>query len=109
MKKAERWNTILQRLANEGGLSVSTLANDLGVSDSTIRRDLSGLHASNLLHRVHGGAMTSGVLNELSIGAKSRQRRHDGHGTRQGALEPQPHRRHQRAQHRRDAHHVSEH
>jgi DeoR family transcriptional regulator of aga operon len=73
MKKAERWNTILQRLANEGGLSVSTLANDLGVSDSTIRRDLSGLHASNLLHRVHGGAMTSGVLNELSIGAKSRQ------------------------------------
>jgi DeoR family transcriptional regulator, aga operon transcriptional repressor len=73
MKKAERWNTILQRLAHQGGLSVSTLADDLGVSVSTIRRDFSGLQASNLLHRVHGGAMTSGVLNELSIGAKSGQ------------------------------------
>jgi DeoR family transcriptional regulator of aga operon len=73
VKKAERWNTILQRLSYQGGLSVTTLADELGVSVSTVRRDLSQLQATNRLHRVHGGAMTSGVLNELAIGARSQR------------------------------------
>jgi DeoR family transcriptional regulator of aga operon len=73
MKKAERWNAILQRLADDGSLAVSDIAGALGVSDSTIRRDLSELQLSNLLHRVHGGAMATGVLNEQPLSTKSTQ------------------------------------
>jgi DeoR family transcriptional regulator, aga operon transcriptional repressor len=73
MKKAERWNAILQRLADDGSLAVTDIAGDLGVSDSTIRRDLTELEVSNLLHRVHGGAMATGVLNEQPLSTKSTQ------------------------------------
>jgi DeoR family transcriptional regulator of aga operon len=73
MKKAERWNAILQRLADDGSLVVSDIAGSLGVSDSTIRRDLTELQLSNLVHRVHGGAMATGVLNEQPLSTKSTQ------------------------------------
>jgi DeoR/GlpR family transcriptional regulator of sugar metabolism len=53
---AEREQRILELLRQATALSVPRLARELGVSEATVRRDLHGLHAKQLLRRVHGGA-----------------------------------------------------
>lgn len=47
---------ILDRLARDGEVRVTTLAEDLGVSRITVRRDLSRLAHEKLIEQVHGGA-----------------------------------------------------
>lgn len=47
---------ILNRLAEDGSLSVSSLSRDLGVSEVTIRTNLRSLEEQGLLARTRGGA-----------------------------------------------------
>ncbi len=56
---AERRDEILARLGRDGRVVVAELVVGLGVSEDTIRRDLHELGALGLLHRVHGGALSS--------------------------------------------------
>lgn len=48
---------ILQKILQNGEVSVEDLAKDLQVSPSTIRRSLSALENKGLLNRTHGGAV----------------------------------------------------
>lgn len=47
---------ILERVARDGEVRVTTLAEDLGVSPITVRRDLTRLAQEQLIEQVHGGA-----------------------------------------------------
>jgi len=59
MEERRRW--ILDRLNQQGRVSVSELSDDLSVSAVTIRQDLSALETDNLLKRTHGGAVKVGT------------------------------------------------
>lgn len=54
---SDRKKTILDMLAENSGISVSTLAQTLGVSVVTIRTDLATLEEEGFVIRTHGGAM----------------------------------------------------
>lgn len=54
----ERRRLILDRLFEQGRVSVSELSEDLQVSAVTIRQDLTALEVDRLLKRTHGGAVT---------------------------------------------------
>ncbi|MFZ7240596.1 DeoR/GlpR family DNA-binding transcription regulator [Avibacterium avium] len=54
-----RTSQILQLVNSVGKVNVNELAQQFGVSVETIRRDLRALNQKGLLHRVHGGAMSS--------------------------------------------------
>ncbi|MCW2643265.1 MAG: transcriptional regulator, DeoR family [Dactylosporangium sp.] len=73
MRKAARWDYILARLAKDGDLDVSGLAEALGCSTATVRRDLRELDKHHLLSRVHGGAVSSGILYELPLRQRTAQ------------------------------------
>lgn len=53
---AERHQIILNKIKDEGKVSVPDLCKSLDVSSVTIRKDLKQLEDRNLLFRVHGGA-----------------------------------------------------
>src|SRR5690606_14647809 len=53
---AERHQIILNKIKEEGKVSVPDLCQSLDVSSVTIRKDLKQLEDRNLLFRVHGGA-----------------------------------------------------
>jgi DeoR family transcriptional regulator, fructose operon transcriptional repressor len=57
MFPAERQGRILEILAEQRGVRVSSLSELLGVSEMTIRRDLERLENDGLLSRTHGGAI----------------------------------------------------
>lgn len=63
--KGTREAYILDRLAQDGSLSVAALSRDLGVSEVTIRASLKQLEARGLLARTHGGAQASSFQNVL--------------------------------------------
>jgi DeoR family transcriptional regulator of aga operon len=67
VRKPERWEFILTRLARDGDLDVNVLAREMNVSPATARRDLQELHNQHLLSRVHGGATSSGIFSELPL------------------------------------------
>lgn len=54
---SDRKKTILDMLAEDSGISVSTLSQKLGVSVVTIRTDLAALEEEGFVLRTHGGAM----------------------------------------------------
>lgn len=54
---SDRKKNILDLLAEDSGISVSTLARTLGVSVVTIRTDLATLEEEGFVIRTHGGAM----------------------------------------------------
>lgn len=58
MLAAERRRAILRALHTGGAVRVADLAAELSVSEMTVRRDLGALDAQDLLHKVHGGAVT---------------------------------------------------
>jgi DeoR family transcriptional regulator of aga operon len=62
---------ILERLSENGTISVAGLAEAFRVSSATIRRDLRLLESQRLLGRTHGGAVAQGVLYELPLRYKS--------------------------------------
>jgi len=63
----DRHARILERLATEGSITVSTLTAELGVSDMTIRRDLIELERDGRLRRVHGGAVQTEILPAVAM------------------------------------------
>jgi DeoR family transcriptional regulator, aga operon transcriptional repressor len=67
MRRAERLDGILERLASDGSVSVRDLTEELGASSATVRRDLQLLEEQNLLSRSHGGAVRNGLLYELPV------------------------------------------
>ncbi|MCP3732247.1 DeoR/GlpR family DNA-binding transcription regulator [Sphingomonas sp. MG17] len=61
---AARHARILELARGTGSVSVEELATELGVTPQTIRKDLNALAGRSMLSRVHGGAIvTSGVDN----------------------------------------------
>ena len=52
---------VLDTLARNGTVRISTLTEELGVSALTLRRDLAQLEEEGLLVRVHGGAVAPGA------------------------------------------------
>jgi len=58
----KRREEILQLLAQQGNLQVSSLVSRFGVSAVTIRTDLGVLEQQGLIHRSHGGAALKGNL-----------------------------------------------
>lgn len=65
IERSERESFMLNRLAKDGSLSVSSLAKQLGVSEVTVRADLRTLEERGLLARTHGGAEATGYRNVL--------------------------------------------
>lgn len=53
----QRRRAILDRLENQGELSVETLASEFSTSEVTIRKDLAALETNGLLLRRYGGAI----------------------------------------------------
>lgn len=75
--KAARETAILERLAGEGSLSVSSLSQDLGVSEVTIRGDLAALEQQGMLVRTRGGAKATTLQHilqrqKVNVAAKER-------------------------------------
>jgi DeoR family transcriptional regulator of aga operon len=67
VRRAERLDGILARLASDGSVSVRELTETMGASSATVRRDLRLLEQQKLLSRSHGGAVSNGVLYELPV------------------------------------------
>src|SRR4051812_38943222 len=87
MRKAERLNRILDRVAADGSVSVAELTGGLGVSEATIRRDLQSLTRDRLLVRTHGGALArepgEEVPARLKAARRQEEKRHIGQGAAQ--------------------------
>lgn len=72
----ERRHRILEMLNLNGTVTVERLAEEFGVTRETVRRDLDSLETQGELHRIHGGARTTGA------GSRTETPLHDRHGTR---------------------------
>jgi DeoR family transcriptional regulator of aga operon len=67
VRRAERLDEIIDRLATAGSVSVRELTDALGASSATVRRDLKLLEDQKLLSRSHGGAVRNGLIYELPV------------------------------------------
>ncbi len=74
-RRADRVAEILDRLADDGAVSVTALAREFGVSLATLRRDLQLLEEQKLLGRTHGGAVAIDVAAELPVRYRTNQQR----------------------------------
>ncbi|WP_203236673.1 DeoR/GlpR family DNA-binding transcription regulator [Nocardia panacis] len=63
--RPQRWNRLLELLADSGRLSVEEAAERLGVSPATVRRDFTALAEQQLATRTHGGVVATSVAYEL--------------------------------------------
>ncbi|BCK58898.1 DeoR/GlpR family DNA-binding transcription regulator [Nocardia wallacei] len=63
--RSQRWNRLLELLADTGRLSVEEAAERLGVSPATVRRDFTALADQQLATRTHGGIVATQVAYEL--------------------------------------------
>ena len=57
MLQEERFNKILEELAENGAVKNVDLSRSLGVSESTVRRDINELDEMGELKKVFGGAI----------------------------------------------------
>jgi DeoR family transcriptional regulator, aga operon transcriptional repressor len=62
MSRYERWNRLLELVAEHGHVEVSDVAHALDVSEATIRRDLDQLAGQRMVTRTRGGATGSTQL-----------------------------------------------
>lgn len=62
MSRYERWNRLLELVAEHGHVEVSDAAHVLDVSEATIRRDLDQLAGQRMVTRTRGGATGSSQL-----------------------------------------------
>ena len=62
LSRYERWNRLVELVAERGHLEVSDAARTLDVSQATIRRDLDQLADQRMLTRTRGGATASSQL-----------------------------------------------
>ena len=65
VERVDRQGAILERLADDGILTVASLAAELDVSEVTIRTDLRALEEQGMLVRTRGGARPSTLKNIL--------------------------------------------
>ncbi|MBL1075813.1 DeoR/GlpR transcriptional regulator [Nocardia sp. 2] len=63
--RPQRWNRLLELLAESGRLSVEEASEQLGVSAATVRRDFTALAEQQLATRTHGGIVATSVAYEL--------------------------------------------
>ncbi|MBB5077934.1 DeoR/GlpR family DNA-binding transcription regulator [Nonomuraea sp. NPDC050547] len=73
MNRYERWNVLLEMVAEAGQLDVVETAEKLDVSTATIRRDFDELAAQQLLTRTRGGAIAHSVSYDLPLRYKVAQ------------------------------------
>lgn len=59
MNSLERQNRIVERISDQGRISVPDICEMFGVSEMTARRDLNELDRQGLLRRTHGGAVAN--------------------------------------------------
>lgn len=74
MLTQERYQFILDLLAEKRAVTVAELTQALGASEATVRRDLNALDELGRLHKVHGGATALGgtfISDEPDMGTKS--------------------------------------
>ncbi|MGF1430863.1 DeoR/GlpR family DNA-binding transcription regulator [Kitasatospora sp. LaBMicrA B282] len=71
MSRYERWNSLLELLAEQGRLEVEEAADALGVSAATIRRDLDQLARQQMVTRTRGGAVAHNVSYDLPLRYKT--------------------------------------
>ncbi|QKW21066.1 DeoR/GlpR transcriptional regulator [Kitasatospora sp. NA04385] len=71
MSRYERWNALLELLAEHGKLEVEEAADALDVSAATIRRDLDQLARQQMLTRTRGGAVAHSVSYDLPLRYKT--------------------------------------
>ncbi len=67
MGRDERWNALLELLADRGRLQVEDAADELSVSPATIRRDLDQLAEQQMVTRTRGGAVAQRVAYDLPL------------------------------------------
>lgn len=67
MTARERWNQILEMLADVGFVDVEDVAGRMDVSTATIRRDLDRLAEQQLVTRVRGGAIANSTAYDLPL------------------------------------------
>ncbi|MEV0298051.1 DeoR/GlpR family DNA-binding transcription regulator [Nocardia sp. NPDC050710] len=77
--RPQRWNRLLELLAETGRLSVEDAAERLGVSPATVRRDFTALAEQQLATRTHGGVVATSVAYDLparyrQTGGEAKQR-----------------------------------
>ncbi|MEV6217431.1 DeoR/GlpR family DNA-binding transcription regulator [Nocardia sp. NPDC051833] len=63
--RSQRWNRLLELLAEGGRLSVEQAAARLSVSAATVRRDFTALAEQNLATRTHGGIVATSIAYDL--------------------------------------------
>ncbi|MFI9510744.1 DeoR/GlpR family DNA-binding transcription regulator [Nocardia sp. NPDC052566] len=63
--RPQRWNRLLELLAESGRLSVEEAAERLAVSPATVRRDFTALAEQQLATRTHGGVVATSVAYDL--------------------------------------------
>ncbi|MFI9411577.1 DeoR/GlpR family DNA-binding transcription regulator [Nocardia gamkensis] len=63
--RPQRWNRLLELLAESGRLSVEEASDRLGVSAATVRRDFTALAEQQLATRTHGGVVATTVAYDL--------------------------------------------
>ncbi|MDH6112255.1 DeoR family transcriptional regulator of aga operon [Kitasatospora sp. MAP12-15] len=71
MSRYERWNSLLELLAEHGKLEVEEAAVALNVSAATIRRDLDQLARQQMVTRTRGGAVAHNVSYDLPLRYKT--------------------------------------
>jgi len=71
VSRYDRWNAILELLAQAGKLSVEEAAESLEVSTATIRRDFDQLAEQQMLTRTRGGAVAQSISYDLPLRYKS--------------------------------------
>ncbi|GAA4528284.1 DeoR/GlpR family DNA-binding transcription regulator [Nonomuraea ferruginea] len=87
MSRYDRWNAILELLAQEGRLSVEDAARALDVSTATIRRDFDQLAQQQMLMRTRGGAVAQSVSYDLPLRYKTARHADEKHRIAAAAAE----------------------
>ncbi|MBN6056985.1 DeoR/GlpR transcriptional regulator [Nonomuraea sp. RK-328] len=87
MSRYDRWNAILELLAQEGRLSVEEAAQALDVSAATIRRDFDQLAQQQMLMRTRGGAVAQSVSYDLPLRYKTARHADEKHRIAAAAAE----------------------
>ncbi|TYB58086.1 DeoR/GlpR transcriptional regulator [Nonomuraea sp. PA05] len=87
MSRYDRWNAILELLAQEGRLSVEEASQALDVSTATIRRDFDQLAQQQMLMRTRGGAVAQSVSYDLPLRYKTARHADEKHRIAMAAAE----------------------
>src|SRR5690606_32164366 len=71
MDRYARWHALVELLTERGQVTVEEAAARLGVSQATIRRDFDELAEQQMITRTRGGAIATGVSDDLPLRYKT--------------------------------------